>query len=360
MSAPPATGAVPGTVRQRSFLASGGWVVVVAALLVTVVLAVHVATLVGARRRAVGDGRNPASYRFALQPRRGSGGSIVASGMPRDGLPALDAPPTWSLAELDADAGRRRLLLGGDPVIGVRLGGQARAYPLRMLVWHEAVNDTLGGQPILVAHCPLVGSAVVALRQSGATFAWSGLLVGSSSLLYRRGAAVGGESLWSPLALAAVSGPDATAGAALEPLHCEVVAWRDWRAANTDTTVLAPDPRLAGEYRRDPYASYLGNDELRFPVAREWPAAHGPRKTPVVAVRLDGRWAVFPFPVVAAHADSGGTWRATIGGRELVLRITDRPAAVTTAVSSGEAAPTVYAYAFAWWAAHPDDSDWVW
>ena len=71
--------------------------------------------------------------------------------MPRDGIPALDLPPLCTVAQVDSLAGVRRgkYLVSGDRVIGVVRNGQARAYPTIVLDWHEVVNDTLGGCPIL-------------------------------------------------------------------------------------------------------------------------------------------------------------------------------------------------------------------
>lgn len=253
--------------RRPGFLASGGWVLLLAMGLVAAVTVAHLAQALRHRSRAVGDGRDPRSYGFALQPALVPVGAIVAAGLPKDGLPALTEPTVWTLAELDAAAAARRrgkILVGEDRVVGVLAGGQARAYPLRFLVWHEVVNDTLGGAPVLVSYHALSDAAVVARRPPGATFGVSGLLLDSTALLYERTPAGTGESLWSPLLLAAVTGP--VAGTGLEPLPSAVVTWRSWREQHPQTTVLALDPRLEKEYRRDPYVSYLGNDELRFPV----------------------------------------------------------------------------------------------
>lgn len=71
-------------------------------------------------------------------------GEIRSGGPPRDGIPALFAPATIPAAEAD-------FLEEGDRVLGLEVGGDARAYPLRILSWHELVNDTVGGRPVLVS-----------------------------------------------------------------------------------------------------------------------------------------------------------------------------------------------------------------
>jgi hypothetical protein len=353
--------AVPSPVRRRGFLASGGWVLLLALGLVSAVMITHVVGALRHQGRAIGDGRDPSTYGYALQPSLVPREAIVAGGMPKDGLPALVDPPAWSLAELDAAAARqrrRKILVADDRVIGVRSGGQARAYPLRVLVWHEVANDALGGVPILVAYHPLSDAAVVARRPRDTTFGVSGLLLDSTQVVYERSTAGRGESLWAPLALRAVTGPSAAAGAVLEPIPCAVTTWRAWREAHPETTVLAPDPRLGKEYGRDPYVSYLGNDELRFPVRREFPAAWCPRKTPVLAVRCDGRWVALPYPVAASRVDRDGIATIEVGGRTRRVRVGLKPPTLALE-DGGEPLPSVQAFAFAWYALHPDDTVWV-
>ena len=129
---------------------------------------------------------------FILEPGAIPAEEILAGGPPRDGIPALSHPPhasaesaPWSDDTL---------------VIGVAQNSEARAYPLDILIWHELVNDTLGGRPILVSFCPLCGTGIVFDRRidgSDRTFGVSGLLYRSDLLLYDRET----ESLWSQITL---------------------------------------------------------------------------------------------------------------------------------------------------------------
>jgi hypothetical protein len=339
------------------------WLLVAVAGVVVLLVAAALLTraLVG-RSHVLGDGRDPATYRFALQPSLVPSSLIVASGMPRDGLRALVEPGSWTPTELlnAAAAQHGKLLLGRDRVLGLRLARETRAYPLRFLLWHEVVNDHLGGEPILVTYNPLCDAAVAFRRpidQAGATFAVSGLLYNSDLLMYRKAASQGGEGLWSQLAMRAISGPEA--GTSLEPLACTVTTWRAWSSANPGTTVLAADAKLAPRYSSDPYTNYLGSDELRFPVGPSWPTGRFPRKTPVVAVKLGERWLAIPLPVVAAHAGTDGVWRIRPGVLSLRLDGEARPPQVGVEVPAGASPPTAYAFAFAWYAFHEADTDWV-
>jgi hypothetical protein len=348
---------------KAGFLSRGGWWVVAAVALATVAFAYYAAQAVRARAsHGVGDGRNPASYGFVLEPCLVPRDLLVASGMPRDGLPALADHAAWSVAETDAANARRiKLLVPQDRVIGVKVGGEARAYPLRILVWHEIANDTLAGVPIAVTYNPLCDSAVVFRRTVGArtmTFGVSGLLFDSDLVMYDREAQAQGESLWSQLLFKAIAGPAAMSGATLAVLPISVETWGDWRSEHPDTTVLAPDPRMATQYSRDPYTSYFGNDLLRFPVRPLPSSALYPLKSQVVAIGTPGAWRAFPFPTRTGAVS--GPHPAPANAPDPALSV--RPAVPTVAVDTTRLEPgagVVYASYFAWYATHHADTTWA-
>ena len=348
---------------RPGFLRSGGWIVIAALMVTTFAFAYYAATLIrGQGLRAVGDGQNVESYGFSLEPCLVRRDRVVASGMPRDGLAALVDPAVWSVGQADAaSATRAKFLVAGDRVIGVRLGGQTRAYPLRLLVWHEVINDTLAGVPIAVTYNPLCDSAVAFRRTLGAralVFGVSGLLYESNLLMYDRQREGVRPSLWSQLLFKAVCGPAAAAGAALEVLPINVQRWADWRRDNPDTTVLAPDPRLSEKYSSDPYTSYFGSDALRFPVQPLPSPAPYPLKTSLVALGGPRGWTAFPFPVLAAAHDvpAKAPW-AGLGEALSYL-----PEGGTVAVALDRLPPgtgVVYASYFAWYATHHTDTTWL-
>ena len=84
---------------------------------------------------------------------------ILSGGPPKDGIPSIDAPSFAPVAAVRDDLGAEA------PVMTVAMDGDARAYPLRVLVWHEIVNDTVGGVPVAVTYCPLCNSALVFERR---------------------------------------------------------------------------------------------------------------------------------------------------------------------------------------------------
>mgnify|MGYP005847040687 CR=1 FL=1 len=339
--------------------------VLVAALIaaVAVVLAVRLLVLAtaGTRPRR-GDGRTVASYGFDLANLDLPHGELVPAGMPRDGVRALVTPDVWTAARMDAQRKQRRAprLVPSDLVIGAVLDGHPRAWPLRFLVWHEVVNDELAGMPLLVVHHALSGFSAVFERRLAdgrtPTFGVSGLLWNSGLILYDR--APEGESLWSPLLARAIAGPAAERHATLRLMPSQVVTWADWRAQHPATTVLAPDPTLSREYRREPFGSYLGSDLLRYPVEPRWPWEFIAKKTPTLVVSSgDGAFLAIPLPAAAARADRGVV-AVPESNPPLLLRVTTRPATVVL-VGPESPVPSLVAFAFAWHAAHPHDTHWL-
>ncbi len=341
---------------------AGTWVAALVAA-VAVVIAARLAVLAtssGAPR--LGDGRTVASYGFDLANLALPHGTLVAAGMPRDGVRALVNPEVWSTARMDSQRQRRRApsLVSSDLVIGAVVDGQPRAWPLRFLVWHEVVNDIVAAEPVLVVHHALSGFSAVFARRLGdgstPTFGVSGLLWNSGPILYDR--TPGQESLWSPFLARAIAGAAASRGDTLKLRPSQVVTWADWRARHPDTTVLAPDPALAQEYRREPFGSYLGSDLLRFPVLPQWPHPQLAKKTPtLIVLSPNGRSLAIPHPTVAARADSHGVVRLDDEGRHWTLRLTSRPA--TLVIADENPPPSLVSFAFAWYAAHPDDTRWL-
>jgi len=168
---------------------------------------------------------------------------ILGGGVAKDGIPALTRPKA-------VPAEKARHLRPHHLVIGVAIEDEQRAYPLRVLVWHENVNDVLGDKPIAVTYCPLCDSAVVFEREVGGEvreFGVSGLLWNSNVLLYDRQEPGRDESLWSQLSMKAVCGPAAKEELALTPLPSELVSWSQWRARYPGTEVVA-DPIRRSRY----------------------------------------------------------------------------------------------------------------
>jgi hypothetical protein len=357
---------------------SGGWALLLAGLLVAAVFAWQLSYVISVRQRdVIGDGKTVASYGYDLSNITVPAGLLVASGMPKDGMPALTDPPVITPAEADAynEEHRGKYLVPSDRVIGVVRGDEARAYPIRVLNWHEIVNDTLGGRAIAVTYSPLCDSVAVFDRQTGGairTFGYSGLLYNSNLVMYNRFGTLektgkeessrensmeseerhtgaGTASLWSQLGFQAIAGPAAAEGLRLEALPCAVVSWGAWRRMHPETTVLKPDPERMDRYKRNPYGSYFNTEAIKFPVRARPEDSLWPGKTRVIAVKQDGEWGVFAFMEVAEHAAEGNSWTVRVGERPVELEYQEDPPTVVAQRADGtQPDAVVYAFWFAW------------
>lgn len=168
----------------------------------------------------------------------------MRSGGPgKDGIPSVDEPVLWSAAEAD------EFLDGGDRVIGVYRNGEAKAYPQRVLVWHEIVNDDVGGESVSITYCPLTGTALGFLR-GDTELGVSGRLVNSNLVMYDRAT----DSFWPQILGAAINGPQQ--GEGLEEFRVVWTTWDQWKDRYPDTRVMSTDTGYMRNYRDDPYGSY--------------------------------------------------------------------------------------------------------
>ncbi|MBU4528390.1 MAG: DUF3179 domain-containing protein [Hoeflea sp.] len=188
--------------------------------------------------------------------------SIMSGGPPRDGIPPIDDPaflPVSDAAGLDAK----------EPVMSVEIGGEVRAYPLRIMIWHEIVNDTLAGRPISVTYCPLCNAAIVFDRTvdgQETTFGTTGKLRNSDLVMYDRET----ESWWQQFTGEAITG--SRTGARLEVIPSRLQSWQSFRDAHPDGEVLVPNNPGMRDYGRNPYAGY---DSSAVPFLYRGPMPEG-------------------------------------------------------------------------------------
>jgi hypothetical protein len=262
--------------------------------------------------------------------------------VPRDAIPSVDDPTAREDYEGDPD----------DDVIAVERGGDARAYPIRYLHYHEIVNDEVGGAPVAVTWCPLCGSAVVYERTVDdrvLSFGVSGKLADDDLVMYDRET----DSEWKQSSGVCIAGE--FDGTTLEVLPAAVTTWRAFRDARPDGTVLAPpggeseasgpsdDPEPI-DYDEDPYDAYFETDGFglsahRGTGGREWDRDDLDPKTVVLGVECGGEALGFPLPVVEA---AGGVVTGAVGDTDVVVFATDggihafeRPAAEFESVDGG-------------------------
>ncbi len=243
-----------------------------------------------------------------------------------DQTPPLDAPPV-----LAADAAQ--WLDDADAVVGVLLGGEARAYPLKLLARHEVVNDVVGGRAVTIAFSPLTGAAVAidrAATGAPAGFGNTGGLFDGDHILYDRDTG----SWWSPMMLRSVRGPRLGAELRLVPLAR--LTWAAWRSLRPATSVLsdrtgfaeldystyaydwyeADDPALVFTLRRFDLRLLLKQSVVGIDAAgtgRAWPAGSLPPRA-VLAETVNGRAVLV---VRDAPSDLLAVYERTVDGRVL-------------------------------------------
>ena len=185
---------------------------------------------------------------------------IVSGGPPPDGIPSIDEPKFMSVQEAD------KFLGDSDKVLGLNINGDIRAYPLQILVWHEIVNDNVGGTPVAVTYCPLCFTNQVFKRNVNGTtveFGTSGKLYNSNLVMYDRTS----KSLWSQALGAGIVG--SYAGTILERIPFDVAFWKDWKQLYPNTKVLSRDTAFPRPYGTDPYGDYYTNPDVLFPVSNQ-------------------------------------------------------------------------------------------
>ena len=182
--------------------------------------------------------------------------SEFRSGGPgRDGIPPIDKPRTVSQEEAD------EFLDDREPVLVVQQGRAVRAYPVQILIWHEIVNDELGGRPIAVTYCPLCNSSVVFARRVDdrvLTFGTTGNLRKSDLVLWDRQT----QSWWQQLSAEAVVGT--LSGERLEVLPSQTLSWADVRRSFPQGDVLSRETGFDRDYGRNPYVGYDERDSRPF------------------------------------------------------------------------------------------------
>ena len=171
---------------------------------------------------------------------------ILSGGPPKDGIPSIDKP---KFVALDGAHG----LQPKEPVVSLALGGEARAYPLRVLIWHEIVNDTLAGTPVSVTYCPLCNSAVVFDRRFDGKvldFGTTGKLRNSDLVMYDRQT----ESWWQQFTGEAIVGH--YMGRTLKTFPARLESFERFKARHPKGQVLVPNDPDMRSYGRNPYVRY--------------------------------------------------------------------------------------------------------
>jgi thiol-disulfide isomerase/thioredoxin len=231
---------------------------------------------------------------------------FLSGGPPKDGIPAIDEPRYTSIEAAD------EWLESQEPVILVEIGTTARAYPIQILMWHEIVNDTLGGAPIAVTFCPLCNTAIAFERRIDdkvTTFGTTGRLRFSNLVMYDRLT----ESWWQQATGEGLVGE--YTGRQLTFLPAAIISWEAFKEAHPEADVLSRATGYSRSYGRNPYAGY--DDIDRSPFLYDGP------ETPdqllpmarVATVDLNGEAVAYPYTEMAQIR----TVNDVVGGKPIVV-----------------------------------------
>ena len=264
---------------------------------------------------------------------------IFQGGPPRDGIPALNAPqfiPAHMNKNLQID----------DYVMGIEIMGTSHAYPIRIMNWHEVVNDKINNKNIVVTYCPLCGSGMVfdaSIYGKSLTFGVSGLLYNSDVLLYDKET----QSLWSQLESRAVTG--FYKGQKLESLPLQHTTWADWKNQFPQSKVLSFNTGFSRNYTRDPYAGYAETDQLFFPVKFRAHGIHPKQK--VIGLVVDNKARAWPFNELQRNK---GNLVDKLANKMITIEYNAESNTARINDKNGRLLPATTLFWFAWAAFHPD------
>ncbi|WP_120500607.1 DUF3179 domain-containing protein [Roseovarius sp. EL26] len=186
---------------------------------------------------------------------------ITWGGVRKDGIPSLDNPSLITAKQAD-------YMRQDDLVFGVSINGDTRAYPLRIMGWHEMFNEVIGGVPVALAYCTLCGSGIlfetnIKGRSKPLVFGSSGFLYRSNKLMFDRAT----HSLWNQFTGKPVSGKLVNKGVELQQRPVVITTWADWRQSNPQTRVLSVNTGHNRNYGSGVvYQDYFSSPDLMFPT----------------------------------------------------------------------------------------------
>ena len=259
----------------------------------------------------------------------------------KDCIPSVDKPQFESAQEAD------KWLIPDDLIFALEYRGVVRAYPQRIMNWHEIVNDEANGTPIVVTFCPLCGSALSFERKVDGViteFGVSGKLHNNDLVMYDRYEG----NLWQQITGEAIVGPAARRGEELMKIPIITVPWSQWKKEHPDTQVLSRNTGFSRNYDQYPYGTYEENDELLFGVKDLNRSLQ--IKTVVYGIEFEGFSKAYPESVFEAKAPIIDS----LNGINVKLEKQDTGEIVVTNLDTGRKIIPTRLFWFAWAAFHPE------
>jgi len=264
---------------------------------------------------------------------------IHGGGPAKDGIPALYDPRFTSAKDVE-------YLKQSDRILGLIINGEVKAYPIKILNWHELVNDSVGGKDVLVSYCPLCGTGMAFdAKIDGKRFVFgvSGKLYNSDILMYDKET----ESLWSQIKMEAVTGPMTGKRITLLPLvH---TTWGAWKLKHPSTKVLSKKTGHFRNYNTSPYNSYETSDQIMFPVKHNDDRLS--RKEWVLGVIVNKEAKAYSFKRLRREQTSV---RDKVGGQNIIVVYDADNQSAVVLDEQNNIIPATQIYWFAWAAFYPD------
>jgi hypothetical protein len=232
-------------------------------------------------------------------------GEILSGGPPKDGIPAIDDPEFVNVEKADEWLDDR------EPVVFVQAGEEARAYPIQILIWHEIVNDTVGGEPLLVSFCPLCNTAIAFKRtfdEQVLDFGTTGRLRYSNLIMYDRQT----ETWWQQATGDAIAGE--FTGEQLEFYPAAMISWEDFKSSHPDGKVLSRQTGHSRNYGDNPYFGYDDIDQSPFLFSGATPDQLPPMAR-VLTVDLSNESVAYPYEALRERK----VLNDTAGGEAIVV-----------------------------------------
>jgi hypothetical protein len=264
---------------------------------------------------------------------------VKDGGPPRDGIPSIDNPEFTNISNAN-------FLKEEDRILGVYFNGISKAYPVRILNFHEIVNDEFDGHPIVVTFCPLCGSGLAfnaMIDSKKRTFGVSGLLYNSDVLLYDRQS----ETLWSQILSEGVAGE--LVGEKLEVIQTYNTSWKSWKNQYPNTLVLSTNTGFSKDYSRDPYPAYYESEKVWFPVVNTNDAMHP--KAKILGLEIEGVFKAYPFSELQK---SKGIIQDIVNGQDLLIYYDKKEESAYITDTENNIITSTTLFWFAWVAFHPD------
>jgi hypothetical protein len=231
---------------------------------------------------------------------------ILSGGPSKDGIPAILKPKFVEINEADT------WLMPQEPVVQVQVNGVAKAYPIQILMWHEIVNDEIGGVPVLVTFCPLCNTAIAFERTVNGRafdFGTTGRLRFSNLIMYDRQT----ETWWQQAEGKGIIGK--LTGTQLVFVPAAIISWEEFKNANPNGLVLSKDTGFLRNYGSNPYVGY--DDVNRPPFLYQGPET--PDKllpvARVLAVEIEEEAVAYPYDLLSEV----NVINDTVGGQEIAV-----------------------------------------